>query len=251
MGRSGNSAFRWSTLDCGGHAVDVLEPACDPVGGLLWLHDWDCEPLRGRTACEEALARSGLVVACPAGGQTAWIDVVWPPFDSAVSPMEFLRTHLTAALQSNWNLPAGRIALAGIGMGGQGAINLAFRYARQFPVVAALAPDIDFHQWYGHGLPLDRMFPSAEAARQQTAILHLHPLNWPRQMFIACDPADTMCFDGAERLAGKLSSSGIPFECDFLTSTRGDHRTYLTTQIPRIAAFLAESLRKVSHLDPV
>ena len=67
------------------------------------------------------------------------------------------------------------MGLTGISMGGQGVLQLAYRHPRTFPVVAALAPAIDFHQWYGRGLPLDEMFDSREAARQATALLQIHP----------------------------------------------------------------------------
>jgi hypothetical protein len=54
------------------------------------------------------------------------------------------------------------------------------------------------------------MFASPEDARQETAILKIHPLNWPKHQFVVCDPRDEYWFESAERLSLKLHSSGIP-----------------------------------------
>ena len=107
--------------------------------------------------------------------------------------------------------------------------------------MAALAPTIDFHRVYGEGLPLDDMFESAELARQQTAILHLHPLNWPRHQFIACDPADATWLADSERLASKLFSSGIAFESDFETTHGGHNWTYFNAMAGKAVTFLADA----------
>ena len=89
-------------------------------------------------------------------------------------------------------------------MGGQGALQLAYRYPREFPVVAAISPAIDFHHWYGQGLPLDEMFASREAARQATATLQIHPLGWPRHQLLVCDPEDVDWYEGVDRLVAEI-----------------------------------------------
>ena len=53
-------------------------------------------------------------------------------------------------------------------------------------------------------------YGDVERARQDTAILHVHPLNWPRHQCFASDPADTHWYDGADRLRSKLIALGIP-----------------------------------------
>ncbi|MFM7922870.1 MAG: alpha/beta hydrolase-fold protein, partial [Planctomycetaceae bacterium] len=119
-----------------------------------------------------------------------------------------------------------RIALLGVSMGGQGVLQLAYRYALKFPVVSAISPAVDFHQLYGAGIPLDGMFPDAEAARQATVVLNLQPLQWPRYQYFCCDPADVEWYDGAARLGMKLSSSGILHERDLLTTAGGHSWNY-------------------------
>jgi S-formylglutathione hydrolase len=131
-------------------------------------------------------------------------------------------------------------------MGGQGVLQLAYRWPRDFPVVAAISPAIDFQNWYGHGLSLDQMFASKEAARQQTATLHIHPMNWPKQQFLCCDPADEYWFEGTDRLAMKLSSIGIPFERDLTTAGGGHSWTYFERMAAPALGFLATSLTAAS-----
>ena len=101
---------------------------------------------------------------------------------------------------------------------------------------------MDFQDWWGRGLPLDDMFDSQEAARQQTAILHLQPLNWPRHQLIVCDPGDADWIHSSERLASKLYSSGIPFESDFETSNGGHSWDYFDVMAPRMVKFVSEAL---------
>jgi S-formylglutathione hydrolase len=123
-------------------------------------------------------------------------------------------------------------------------MRLAYRYPQEFPVVAALAPAIDFHNWFGRGLPLDEMYSSAEEARQDTATLLLHPLNWPRHQLLMCDPTDVEWLEGAERLASKLYSTGIPFESDFATSHGGHSWDYFDYVAPRVVQFLRDRLEQ-------
>ena len=58
---------------------------------------------------------------------------------------------------------------------------------------AAIAPAIDFHLGMRHGHDwadgelfdtLWEIFDEPEQARQETAILHVHPLNWPRHQWL-------------------------------------------------------------------
>ena len=141
------------------------------------------------------------------------------------------------------------IAVTGISMGGQGALQLAYAHARRFPVVAAISPAVDFHRWHDQGLPLDDMFTSQESARQQTVTLQIHPLNWPRHQLIVCDPADEEWFEGVDRLVGKLFSLGVPFESD-LKSTNGGHSwDYFNQRAAPVLSFVVAGLEKESRRE--
>jgi S-formylglutathione hydrolase len=212
---------------------------------VLYLHGHGLETLRDQPAFTAALERHRLPAICPRGGRCWWLDVVCREFDAQLTPLAFLRDRVVPFIAQRWGVQPPRIAIMGTDMGGQGALQLAYRHARDFPVVAALAPAVDFHNWHGRGDPLDEMFPTAEAARQQTALLHVNPLNWPKHQLFACDPADADWYDGCERLASKLSSMGIPFECDLETSAGGESGNYVNMLAERVVGFVAERLKMV------
>ena len=130
-------------------------------------------------------------------------------------------------------------------MGGQGALRLAYKRPSIFPVVAAISPAIDYQLRFEEGdetLPL--MYRDAEQARQDTALLHIHPLNWPRHQFFCCDPNDYPWFVSAERLRMKLGSLGVPFECDLETTGGGHGFEYYNQMAEKTVGFLVNRLEK-------
>ena len=68
---------------------------------------------------------------------------------------------------------------------------------------------------------LAQLYRDSEQARQDTATLHIHPLNWPRHQWFVSDPADYLRHDGADRLRMKLYSLGVPYEADLETTGGG------------------------------
>jgi S-formylglutathione hydrolase len=128
-------------------------------------------------------------------------------------------------------------------MGGQGALRIAYRHPRFFPVVAAISPAIDFQTRYYEGdETIPQMYDDPEAARQDTATLHVHPLNWPRHQFFCCDPADHRWWESADRLRMKLWSLGVPHEVDLVTTGGGHGFEYYNLQAERAVGFLVERL---------
>ena len=174
---------------------------------------------------------------------------MYPPFHEEISPVEFLARELPRFLAAQGERDSS-LAVFGVEMGGQGALQLAYRHARQFPVVAAISPKIDFDDWHGEGTSLDQLFPDRESARQATATLHIHPLDWPRHQLLLCDPADIYCRDGVEILASKLSSSGIPYDSDFATSHGGYGWNYANAMAHRVIDFLTAAQDQESRRIP-
>lgn len=238
----------WSTVTIAGKPADVFEPAGTPRTdrAVIYLHGHGLATLQGNPHYEAELHRHGLRCVCPCAQRSWWLPLVCSEFDAELTPFDFVREHVIGWILDNWQIKPPMIALTGVSMGGQGALQLAYRRAREFPVVAAIAPAVDFHNWWGQGLPLDEMFTNPEAARQQTAILHLHPLNWPRHQLLVCDPSDTEWIESSERLTSKLSSMGIPFESDFATSNGGHSWDYFNVMAERVMAFLANGLQQES-----
>jgi S-formylglutathione hydrolase len=234
----------WRREEIGGRPVEIFDPVPATTGNgvVLFLHDFDAQPLSQSGVFTKELAKHSLRCMCPIADRSWWTTVPCPDFDPVVSPLEFVRQSVVPFIDRTWNVSPPKIALLGIGMGGQGALQLAYRWPREFPNLAAIAPAVDFQNWYGYGLSLDRMFPSKEAARQQTATLHIHPLSWPKHQFLCCDPADEYWFEGTDRLAMKLSSIGIPFERELTTTAGGHDWTYFERMAEPALRFLAESL---------
>lgn len=234
----------WSQIEIAGKQADVYEPRqpAEPGRVILHLHGHGQQTLADNPAFTAEFERRGLRVICPHGERSWWTDVVCSEFGPDVSPLQFLTDSVLPYIEQRWNVRPPAVGLTGNSMGGQGALQLAYRRPGEFPVVAAISPAIDFHNWYGQGLPLDEMFPNREAARQATAILQIHPLNWPRHQLLVCDPTDEEWFEGVERLAMKLSATGIPFESDLETRAGGHSWDYFNAMAPRVVGFVAERL---------
>lgn len=232
---------RWEQVEINNKLADVFEPSdlgnTSPPYGLLFLHGHEQVTLANDSAFTAELDCHGWPAVCPHGSRSWWLDQTCPDFDEFQTPIAYLRESVIPYFGKRWGLKPPCIGLAGIEMGGQGALQVAYRSPRDFPTVAAISPAIDFHNWYGHGLALDDMFANREAARQQTATLQLHPMNWPRNQLLLSDPLDSDWFEGAERLASKLYSSGIPFESDFESTTQGDHGRYLSSMAKPVMEF--------------
>ena len=234
----------WRAVEIAGKTADVFEPHRSAAGGraVLHLHGHGLETLKDNPAFSAELERHGLRAICPHGQRSWWTETLCGEFDPETSPLKFLTAQVVPWIEAHWDVRPPGIGLTGISMGGQGVLQLAYRRAREFPVVAAISPAVDFHNWIGQGLPLDEMFRDREAARQQTVTLRIHPLSWPKHQLLLCDPTDEEWFEGAERLAMKLSSMGIPFESDFQTSAGGHSWGYFNSMAERAIGFVAEHI---------
>lgn len=235
----------WLSAQLADKPVDVFEPEGDEPqqGVVVFLHGYDGVTLRDNRNYTEKLQQHRLACLCPIGPECWWSDRVFNRFDPGISPIAFLARHIPEFCQERWQVGVDRIGVMGVEMGGQGALQLAYRNARRFSVVVAISPKVDFESWYGHGTSLDEMFPDREAARQATATLHIHPLDWPRRQLLLCDPADFYCIDGVHTLASKLSSTGIPFDSDFETSRGGFGWDYANYMSSKAIDYLAQHLK--------
>ncbi|MFN0195546.1 MAG: hypothetical protein ACKVT0_02295 [Planctomycetaceae bacterium] len=234
----------WSQIEFAGHAAEVFEPSrvADERFAVLYLHEYGGNRLLKDEQVTAALDKRGVRVLAPAGGVCGWLDRPFAEFDPLRSPLDFLEEAIPAEMLSRWNVAPPGIGLCGFEIGGQGVLQLAYRKPRQYPVVAAISPAVDFHAWYGHGLSIDRMYESKEDARQSTVILKLHPLNWPAHQWLMCDPADLSVIEGVERLISKLNSSGILNDSDIITGSGGDRVQYLRTNIDRVLEYILHGL---------
>jgi S-formylglutathione hydrolase FrmB len=236
----------WSETFVAGHPCDLFEPdqPSEERFVVIYLHGVHLTRLVGNAAFSGVFEQHGLRVIAPRTGRSWWTDRVCAEFDASLTAERFVREHVLAEIAQRWDARPPQIGLLGTSMGGQGALRLAYKYPQLFPVVAALAPAIDYYKRMADGdetLPL--IYRDAEAARQDSAILHIHPLNWPRNQFFACDPSDERWFDSADRLRMKLYSLGVPHEADLTTTGGGHSFDYYNLMAAKAVGYLAERLQ--------
>lgn len=238
----------WSEEQVAGHLCDVYEPSSPNPHGyvVIYLHGVHMQRLTDKPAFTEQLERHGLRCAAPMTRRSWWSDRICREFDPQISAAEHVRKNVLPWIEARWGAVPPRIALLGTSMGGQGALRLSYQDPDTFPVVAAISPAIDYHRRMqgGPDETLDEMYADAEQARQDTAILHIHPLYWPRHQFYCCDPADEKCWDSVDRLKMKLDSLGVPSESDLQTTGGGHSFEYYSRMAPKAFEFLVERLER-------
>lgn len=235
---------RWIEDEIGGHPLDVYEPPeVSPDRFLvLYLHGIHGHRLVDSQSFCTQFDRHGLRVVAPYTGRSWWTDRICPEFDPQLTAARHLLDNVVPFIERRFSVSPPGIGLLGTSMGGQGALRLAYQHPATFPVVAAISPAIDYQIRFDEDEVLQQMYRDPEAARQDTAILHVNPLNWPRHQFFACDPTDDRWWDSADRLRMKLWSLGIPHECDLQTSGGGHGFAYYDTMADRAVTFLADRL---------
>ncbi|MFO0937228.1 MAG: alpha/beta hydrolase-fold protein [Gemmataceae bacterium] len=234
----------WTVSTIAGKPVDILAPKSASRFALLFLHPVGLESPAVNSAYTTALQNAGLFCVAPHGSQSWWSDRICPDFDPALTAEKFLLDSVVPWMMREWSLDDRSIAVAGISMGGQGAIRLGFKYPDRFPVVAGVASAFDYHEWHGRGTPIDAMYRSKEACRQDTAILQVHPSKFPPHIWFCCDPLDHEWYRGNDRLHEKLNAVGIPHTVDFTTSHGGHNWAYFNAMAEPMAQFCRTSLER-------
>ena len=237
----------WSSALVGNKSADVFVPAHGrPRFGLLFLHNEAGETPRDRSIWTQLLAQTGFGCLCPHGGPCWWADRLSSVFDPARTPERHILDHVHRWLQQEWRLTPGRIALAGVGMGGQGALRLAFKHPHHFPVVAALRAAVDQHEAYGYGTPLDELYASREHCRQDSATLHIDPVKQPPHIWFAAHPED-FWFRGNDRLHEKLTALGVAHT--FVPEANGAAGSwdYFDSMAGALVAFVVQALEQESR----
>jgi hypothetical protein len=226
-----------------GHTCDVFEPSeiNSARTAAIYLHNAQRCRLRDQPWLVKLCERHGLPIVAPDSGRSWWTDRICPAFDAELTAERHLLDNILPFIRHCWDIMAPHIGLFGSEMGGQGALRIAYKHPRTFPVVAAISPAIDFQLLFDEDEQLQSMYRDREAARQDTALLNVHPLNWPRHQFFCCDPADPLWWDSADRLQMKLASTGIPHESD-LGSPACAREEYAQHMMPRVISFLVQRL---------
>jgi len=253
----------WSSIVVDGLACELHEPP-DPLPGraVVYLHGVKERTLLESAGLRDAIEAARLPAIAPRTGRSWWLDRSMPGFAGGRTPERFVIDSVLPEVRRRFGVAPPGVALVGTSMGGQGALRLSYRHPGIFPVAAAIAPAIDFHAAMreadvapdGHFFDtLWEAFGDVERARQDTAILHVHPLNWPRHQWFASDPSDARWHDGAVRLHGKLRALGIPHVAclesrgPFADGATGHSPEYYDRVAPEAIRFVLESLEAESR----
>ncbi|QGJ70818.1 Esterase [Planctomycetales bacterium 10988] len=247
-------AGAWRIADIGGHPAEIYDPpeVKHPHSAVMYLHGVKLGKLTDKPEYLRRFDEAGMRVIAPHTERSWWTDKICPEFDPKLTAERYLLDHVLPWLQAEMNVKPGLTALLGISMGGQGALRLAFKYPRLFPIAAAISPAIDYWRYFEIFSTLPEMYSDPEAARQDSAILHLHPLNWPRHLWFCCDPNDVDWGESSERLQMKLASLGIPHTCDLETEAGGHHWRYYNAMAGPAFHFILERLQQeTQRLDAI
>ncbi len=202
---------KWETCEVGGHEVRYWLPTkrTGPFA-LLFLHDVDSKPLEDVPGARQLMEKLNWPIICPQASESWWLDRIVTDFDATVSPMHWLLEQVVPWAMQRFTIPPRGLALLGIGMGGQGVLQLAFTQGERFPVVVSLQAAIAFDQLYGQGTCLDQCYTSPEHARQYTAGMLVNPHQTSKSLSLIAHPNDPLWYRGNDRLREKLVAVGVP-----------------------------------------
>ena len=231
----------WMQATVSGKNVDVYDPP-QPRFALLFLHGIGLETLAGNAVWTKMLAELRLACACPHGQRSWWTDRVCTEFDPQITPEQYLLRHVVPFMTQRWQLAPRSLGVVGISMGGQGALRLAFKQPALFPAVAGIASAIDYYELFGRGYTVDEMYDSKEQCRQDTAIMHVPPHDYPPHIFFCIDPDDRDWLRGNDRLHEKLSALGVAHEIDFGARPGGHSWEYFDAFADRAVRFVHAGL---------
>jgi S-formylglutathione hydrolase len=228
----------WDRISVADRPADVFDPGPGALPfALVWLHD---EPGDLPAALTDELAARKLRCVAPRAPRSWWLDRVCPAFDPTLTPERHLLDNVIPWAESRG---ARTVAVAGVGMGGQGAVRLGLRHPKRVPVVASVAGAFDFHERYGRGTPLDEMYPGREYARQDTAVLQVSPHDWPPHLWFACPPGHEW-YRGNDRLHEKLAAIGVPHTADL--DTGGPPEQFIAPMLAFVVAGLERESRRLA-----
>src|SRR5262249_36681218 len=135
----------WARVEIGGKPADVFEPGHAPRFALLFLNAAAGKAPADSPTYTARLRQFRLPCVAPHVRGAWWVDRVCPEFDPTLTAERHLLDHVVAWMEARWKLGPRAVGVAGVGMGGQGAVRLAFRYPDRFPVVASAAGAVHLH----------------------------------------------------------------------------------------------------------
>src|SRR5262245_56178069 len=139
----------WTRVTIAGKPADAFTPPGPPACfALIYLHGVGQETLAVKPVYTHMLCELGFACVCPSGGYSWWADRTCPSFDPTRTAERYVLDDVLPYARQTWGVGRRAVGLFGVSMGGQGALRIAFKHPDIFPVVAGIAPAIDYHEWY-------------------------------------------------------------------------------------------------------
>ena len=194
---------------------DVYQLKDKPLPVLYLLHGYsdDHRGWAAKTSIKELADQYGIIVVCPDGGFSSWY------FDSPEAPEwryeTFVAKELVGYIDQHYHtLPKSESrAIAGLSMGGHGAMFLAIRHPDTFSVVVCLSGGVDL-----------RPFPKNWDIAKRLGTIQDHPDRWASNSVVTL--AETLT-------PGSLA---IAIDCGaddfFITVNRNLHQLLLQRKVP-------------------
>lgn len=244
----------WRTVFVEAKKVDIYYPQgverAEALRPVIYLHGHSGATLHGRRAFEKMAADHGFVLICPQGGVSWWTDRPHASFDSELSAEDFIIEYLVPYVREYLDprVRAKTLAIAGISMGGQGALRLAFRHPDVFPIVFSIAAAIRYDSVYGSWEEIAQLYGSREEAEADTAAHHIDSGRRPWKIGLYIDPADEDWIEGNYEFQQALAAKGVVHEYDFRTTGGGHTWTYFYATAPKMGRFLADAFEQLAPL---
>ncbi len=189
---------------------------------------------RAEQTLDDYIARGGkpVVVAAPDGNSPLHNDTEWANASNGSDNLEsFILTRVFHAVEGNHPRSAGYRAIAGLSMGGYGAMNIALQHPSLFGQIVSAAG-------YFHLDDLSHMFKTRASQRANNPDLNLGQARGHRVLLMdGLSDGDPLTQHQSQDFHARLARAGIP---STLIMAPGTHSwRYLATQLPAILRFLS------------
>ncbi|WP_117882463.1 alpha/beta hydrolase [Aureibaculum luteum] len=173
-----------------------------------------------------------VIIVCPDGNKTSWYFD--SPIDSTMQYETYVSKELVTQIDKSYNTKASykNRAIAGLSMGGHGALYLAFKHTDIFGVAASMSGGVDirpFPRSWDISKRLGSYAENKETWENNTVINLVHLLDGKNLKFLFDCGVDDFFYDANKRLHKKLLERNIPH--DYIERPGGHTNTYWKNSI--------------------
>jgi len=152
-----------------------------------------------------------MIIVCPDGGETSWYFD--SPIDKSMQYETYVSSELVEALDSKYNTSKRKEsrAIAGLSMGGHGALYLAFKHQDVWGAAGSTSGGVDIRPFPNNWDIKERLgtYPENKTIWEENTVINLvHLLDGDLKLIIDCGYGDFF-FDANQRLHKKLVERNI------------------------------------------